>query len=136
MFQAKYKNFEIPRKYNGFKIYESYSIPTFRVFLNEKIIEFNPVFIKSLNGFQKFFIITWCIKFHKKQNYEAATLSAMNIYKFCGLPEADIISLLDRINQNKKISKFIQYNVLIYISKNKIRNFFYKLINIIKNGKH
>ncbi len=130
---TNYSNFQIPYKYKGFKTYVSYKIKTFRVFEDEKVIEYHPDFINNLNGYQRFFILTWCIKFHKMRSYERATQATMAVYKQNGLPEADCIDLLNRINENKQISKFILYNILMFESKNEIKSFFYALIKKIKS---
>jgi len=58
-----------------------------------------------------------------------ASDAAIDAYKLIGLPEKDIFQLLEQINENKKVQKFIQFTLLGWLSKNKFKQQFYKLKN-------
>lgn len=137
MILTNLKNFQIPDKYKGFKTYVNYKVKTFRVFKGEKIIEYHPDFIKNLNGYQKFFLLTWCIKYHKMRDYQRATNAALDAYKLAGCPEADLSDFVDRINENKKFMKLVKFNILAHFTKNKLKktfiNIFYSYVNFFKS---
>ncbi len=84
-----FKNFEIPKKYKGFKFHFSDKVNTIKVYKDSRDIQFNPKFVNMLNGYQKYYMVTWSIKFHKTQNFESATIYAMNDYFNNNLPKED-----------------------------------------------
>ena len=129
MLFTNYKNFDFPKSFKGFKIFITPDIKTFRVYQNSRSIEISRSFKENLNGYQKYFILIYCVKFYKLKNVEKASNAAIDNYKLNGLPEADILDLLSRINENKKFSKFIHFNILNWLSINKYKQLFYKLLN-------
>ncbi len=126
---TNYKTFDIPYKYKGFKIFRTHDIKTFKIYSNTKVLEFSPAFLGNLNGYQKYFLLMYCVKFYKMKDIAKASDAAIDAYKLIGLPENDIFQLLDQINENKKIQKFIQFNILSWLSANKLKLTIYKLLN-------
>jgi len=103
MIQSKdyYKNFKIPKKFNGFKFSFSEKVNTIKVYEDSRDIQFNPLFIKQLNGYQQYYMVTWAIKFKKTKDFEKATISAINDYFEKGLPKEDfekIKSIIHKYN--------------------------------------
>ena len=118
-----FKNFDIPKKHKGFKFSYSNKVNTIKVFQDSRDIQFNPRFTAQLNGYQKYYMVTWAIKFHKTKNFEKATIQAINDYFNNGLPKDDfdkikfilrkynstyqtIINFLKNLFQNGKQSLF------------------------------
>ncbi len=134
MIYTDYKNYVFPKGLKGFKIFITPTIQTFKIYSNSRIIEISRSFDDNLNGYQKYFLMVYCMKFYKLKSVEKATYAAFDIYKFNGLPEADILDLLDRINDNKKLQKFVSFYILQWLSLHKIKLSIYKLLNYLKNG--
>ena len=129
MLFTNYKNFDFPKSFKGFKIFITPDIKTFRVYQNSRSIEISRSFKENLNGYQKYFLLMYCVKFYKMKDIAKASDAAIDAYKLIGLPENDIFQLLDQINENKKIQKFIQFNILSWLSANKLKLTIYKLLN-------
>lgn len=135
MIFTNFKNFDFSHKYKGFKIYITPDIKTFKIYQKSKSIEISRNFSENLNGHQKYFLVTYCIKFYKLKDNVKACNASIDVYKRNGLPEHDILELMDRINENKKLQKFISFNIISWLSKNKIKLQFYKLLNFFNHDR-
>jgi len=133
MLFTNYKNFDFPKNFKGFKIFITPDIKTFKIYENSRSIEISRSFKENLNGHEKYFLLLYCVKFSKLKTVEKATNAAINAYKLKGLPEDDILSLLHRINEHKKIQKLVSFYILQWLSINKIKLSFYKFINSFKS---